>query len=72
MNSQPDRLEQFYALAPLSEESVPLRCPRPMPIQQLTCWTPLTIVGALLGTLLSLPRFLFLPAVLLLNRSRRA
>lgn len=55
----------------LSAAGTPLSCPRTMPVQALTAWTPASVVGALLMLVLALPRALVLaPAVI--SRSRRA
>lgn len=51
----------------------PLRCPRTMPTQSLQVGTPVSILGAALMALLSLPRAAILaPAMIRINRSRRA
>lgn len=51
----------------------PLRCHRAMPVQPLQVGTPVSILGAALMALLSLPRAAILaPAMIRITRSRRA
>lgn len=64
MDSQGRAFEQALD-GELHVAGTPLRCPRAMPVQNLTPWTPASVAGDLITALLAVPRALVLaPAVL--------
>jgi hypothetical protein len=66
----------FEVPFPPIPSGVPLRCPRPMPTQQIALLTPWRMLGValsnLMGTLLVVPRVAMLVPVMLAKRARRA
>jgi hypothetical protein len=74
MTDVPDMLAAPYFLESAGSErrgGVPLPCRRPMRPQPVAVWTPVTMLGALVMAIFTLPRQAFLAPATIRSRIRR-